>query len=60
LKLNRLEILESMSMYQEAAFEKLYRWTQGELKTLTREIVELSPTFHQAIFALKDRPVLFK
>ena len=27
----RLEIMESMALYQETAYEKLYRWAQGTL-----------------------------
>ena len=27
--INRLEIMESMALYQETGYEKLYRWTQG-------------------------------
>ena len=29
----RLEIMESMALYQETAYEKLYRWAQGNIKT---------------------------
>jgi len=48
-----------MSIYQEAGFEKLFRWTQSEMKVLGREGVDLPPTLHRAIQALRDRPVLF-
>ena len=27
----RLEIMEAMALYQETAYEKLYRWAQGNL-----------------------------
>ena len=27
---DRLETMESMALHQETAYERLYRWTQGE------------------------------
>ena len=31
----RLEIMESMAMHQEAAYERLYRWTQSMCSALS-------------------------
>ncbi|BES87218.1 oligomeric golgi complex [Nesidiocoris tenuis] len=53
-----LEIMEQMSIYQETALEKLYRWAQVHCKNID------SPTsnklFSLAMAKLQDRPTLFK
>jgi hypothetical protein len=59
LSIFSLEIMESMAIYQETGFEKLFRWTQSEMKILGRESADLPLTLHRAMYALKDRPVLF-
>lgn len=48
-----------MAIYQETGFEKLFRWTQSEMRVLGRETADLPLTLHRAMYALKDRPVLF-
>ncbi|XP_077987894.1 conserved oligomeric Golgi complex subunit 6-like [Glandiceps talaboti] len=55
-----LEIMETMALHQETAYERLYRWTQGECRMLSSDSVEVSPLLCQAMQALQDRPVLFK
>jgi len=55
-----LEIMERMNSYQEIAFDKLYRWTQTETRTLGQESLEVPITMRQALKALKQRPVLFQ
>ncbi|CAG8593279.1 16308_t:CDS:10 [Rhizophagus irregularis] len=55
-----LEIMERMNSYQEVAFDKLYRWTQTETRTLGQESLEVPITMRQALKALKQRPVLFQ
>lgn len=55
-----IEIMESMALQQEAAYERLYRWTQSECRLLNVESPELSPLLSQAMESLQDRPVLFK
>ncbi|XP_071081994.1 conserved oligomeric Golgi complex subunit 6-like [Haliotis cracherodii] len=55
-----LEIMESMALHQESAYERLYRWTQNECRTLTGDSPDIQPVLCQAMGALKDRPVLFK
>ncbi|XP_064604827.1 conserved oligomeric Golgi complex subunit 6-like [Liolophura sinensis] len=55
-----LEIMESMALHQEAAYERLYRWAQNECRTLTGDSPDISPLLSQAMEAIKDRPVLFK
>ncbi|XP_050411932.1 conserved oligomeric Golgi complex subunit 6 [Patella vulgata] len=55
-----LEIMESMALHQESAYERLYRWTQNECRALTGDSPDISPVLCNAIKALLDRPVLFK
>lgn len=55
-----LEIMESMALQQESAYERLYRWTQNECCLLTNDNAEVTSKLCQAVLALKDRPVLFK
>lgn len=52
--------MERMNSYQEVAFDKLYRWTQTETRTLGQESLEVPITMRQALKALKQRPVLFQ
>ncbi|XP_028577952.2 conserved oligomeric Golgi complex subunit 6 [Podarcis muralis] len=55
-----LEIMEQMALLQETAYEQLYRWAQGECRTLTQESCDVSPVLAQAMEALQDRAVLYK
>ncbi|KAG8452776.1 hypothetical protein GDO86_004535 [Hymenochirus boettgeri] len=55
-----LEIMEQMALLQETSYERLYRWTQNECRTLTQESCDISPTLAKAMDALQDRPVLYK
>lgn len=53
-----LEIMEQMSLYQEAALERLYRWAQSYCKNI--ENPGTSQLLTRALSKLQDRPVLFK
>ncbi|CAG8691470.1 23992_t:CDS:10, partial [Dentiscutata erythropus] len=55
-----LEIMERMNSYQETAFDKLYRWTQTESRSLGRDTQEVPITLKLALKTLKQRPVLFQ
>ncbi|XP_057302600.1 conserved oligomeric Golgi complex subunit 6-like [Hydractinia symbiolongicarpus] len=55
-----LEIMESMALYQETAYEKLYRWTQEECRGMTGDIPDVSGGLCRAIEALQDRQVLLR
>ncbi|XP_071838293.1 conserved oligomeric Golgi complex subunit 6-like [Apostichopus japonicus] len=55
-----LEIMESMALHQETAYERLYRWTQGECRSLTSDSVDVTSIHCRAMEALQDRPVLFR
>jgi len=55
-----LEIMEEMALFQEAGYERLYRWGQTQTRSLTSEEIEVSPTLQRAMKALSDRAVLFR
>ncbi|RUS85796.1 hypothetical protein EGW08_006425 [Elysia chlorotica] len=55
-----LEIMESMALHQESAYERLYRWTQNQCRLVTQDTPDVSPLLCQAMEALQDRPVLLK
>ncbi|KAI9319355.1 oligomeric Golgi complex subunit 6 [Dichotomocladium elegans] len=55
------EIMESMALHQETAYEKLYRWTQYESRSsFGRDSIEVSNLMTKALHALRHRPVLFQ
>ncbi|GAB1609233.1 conserved oligomeric Golgi complex subunit 6-like [Argonauta hians] len=53
-----LEIMESMALQQESAYERLYRWTQNECRSLTGDSPDIFPLLCSAMEALQDRPLL--
>ncbi|CAG9822334.1 unnamed protein product [Phaedon cochleariae] len=53
-----LDIMEQMTLYQESALEKLYRWTQDHCRNV--ENSDLTDLITQAMARLQDRPVLFR
>lgn len=53
-----LDIMQRMTLLQEAALERLYRWTQNQCKHIENE--RLAPLLVKAMNKLQDRPVLFK
>ncbi|XP_030383226.1 conserved oligomeric Golgi complex subunit 6 [Scaptodrosophila lebanonensis] len=53
-----LDIMEEMTLYQEGALERLYRWTQNHCRNLDNS--EIGPLVVEAMSRLQDRPVLFK
>lgn len=57
---NSLEIMESMAIYQETAYEKLFRWAQTECRSMNRDSPEVTQAMKDAMRALKRRPVLFQ
>ncbi|KAJ3063863.1 Golgi transport complex subunit 6 [Podochytrium sp. JEL0797] len=54
------EIIESIAIYQEKAYNKLYNWVQLQLPNMRQETPELSPLLKKAMAALKSRPSLFQ
>ncbi|XP_067944821.1 conserved oligomeric Golgi complex subunit 6-like [Watersipora subatra] len=55
-----LEIMESMALYQETAYERLYRWAQAECRLVTNDSPDLNLMLCEGMAALQDRSVLFK
>ncbi|KAJ3213838.1 Golgi transport complex subunit 6 [Dinochytrium kinnereticum] len=55
-----LEIMEKISQYLEIAYDKLFRWAQGECRFMSKEVPEVSAGMKDAIRALRQRPVLFQ
>ncbi|KAF2152758.1 oligomeric Golgi complex subunit 6 [Myriangium duriaei CBS 260.36] len=55
-----LELLEQSSGNLNAAFQKLFRWTQRELKTIDLENPQLSTAVRKAFRVLAERPSLFQ
>ncbi|KAL0105505.1 hypothetical protein PUN28_016876 [Cardiocondyla obscurior] len=53
-----LDIMQRMTLLQESALERLYRWTQTQCKNIEDE--RLAPLLIKAMSKLQDRPVLFK
>lgn len=49
-----------MALFQETAYEKLYRWTQEECRSMTNDIPDVSGALCRAIEALQDRNVLLR
>ena len=52
------EVMEQMALYQEAALERLYRWTQATCRNV--ESPEANLLLTQAIGCLQEHPVLLK
>lgn len=53
-----IDIMEEMTLHQEGALERLYRWTQNHCRSLENN--EIGPLIVEAMSRLQDRPVLFK
>lgn len=53
-----LDIMQRMTLLQESALERLYRWTQTQCKNIENE--RLASLLIKAMNKLQDRPVLFK
>lgn len=54
-----LDIMEEMTLHQEAALERLYRWTQAHCRNIDSDS-DISGLLQLAMNKLQDRPVLFK
>ncbi|KAF5304114.1 hypothetical protein FQA39_LY01899 [Lamprigera yunnana] len=53
-----LDVMEQMTLHQEGALERLYRWTQNHCRNIDNPA--LTPLLIQAMLRLQDRSVLFK
>lgn len=53
------EILEQMSMFQEAGLERLYRWTQSQCRNIEGAPENNTTMQAEAMKHLQERPVMF-
>ncbi|XP_058793235.1 conserved oligomeric Golgi complex subunit 6 isoform X2 [Phymastichus coffea] len=53
-----LDIMQQMTLLQEAGLERLYRWTQTQCRHIENE--QLITLLFKAMSKLQERPVLFK
>ncbi|KAJ8944253.1 hypothetical protein NQ318_013664 [Aromia moschata] len=52
------DIMEQMTIYQEGALEKLYRWAQNHCRNVDNP--DIGPLVAKAMARLQDRPILFQ
>jgi hypothetical protein len=55
-----LEIMESMAMHLESAYEQLYHWVQNQCRLMTGEMLDLNANLRQGLKELHNRPILFQ
>ncbi len=55
-----LEIMESMAMHLEAAYEQLYHWTQNQCRMMNTDFPEVNANLRRALKQLRERPILFQ
>ena len=55
-----LEIMESMAMHLETAYEQLYHWTQNQCRSMNTDFPEMSFNLRRALKELQQRPILFQ
>ncbi|KAH0555967.1 hypothetical protein GP486_006090 [Trichoglossum hirsutum] len=55
-----VEIMEQSSRDLNAAFQKLYRWTQREFKSLNLENPQINSAIRRALRVLAEKPSLFQ
>ena len=55
-----LEVMESMAMHLEAAYEQLYHWCQNQCRTMSTDFPEINSTLRKALKELRERPILFQ
>lgn len=55
-----LEIMESMAMHLESAYEQLYHWVQNQCRLMTNDMPDLSANLRQGLKELHNRPILFQ
>ncbi|XP_063986387.1 conserved oligomeric Golgi complex subunit 6 [Diachasmimorpha longicaudata] len=53
-----LDVMQRMTLLQEAALERLYRWTQNQCRHIEHD--HFAPLLIKGMCKLQDRPVLFK
>lgn len=54
------DIMDEMTTLLNSAFQKLYRWVQRELKSLSLENPQVNADIRRALRVLAERPTLFQ
>ncbi len=55
-----LEIMESMAMHLESAYEQLYHWTQTQCRAMNVDAPETGSNLCKALTELQNRPILLQ
>ena len=55
-----LEVMESMAMHLETAYEQLYHWCQNQCRAMNSEFPEIGMTLRKALKELMERPILLQ
>lgn len=55
-----LAIMESITVIQETAYERLFQWSQVVIHAMSRDVPEITETMRSAVDALKHRSVLLQ
>ena len=55
-----LEIMESMAMHLETAYEQLYHWTQNQCRMMNTDFPDMNSNLRRALKELRERPILFQ
>jgi len=55
-----IETMDAMSANEEAALERLYKWTLNSLRTFNSDAYEINLLLHKAMRYIEERSVLFK
>lgn len=54
------EIMDEAARHLNSAFQKLFRWVQRELKTLSLDNPQVNSGIRRALRVLAERPILFQ
>jgi hypothetical protein len=55
-----LEVMQQATLYQDQAFDRLFKWTQLECRLMKTECPEISSNFRLAMQAFRLKPILFE
>jgi hypothetical protein len=58
--MHSLETMEAMTLHQDAAYRKLYRWVKNECRRFDATVPEITPLMKDSINALAETPVLLR
>ena len=55
-----IEIMESLNLLEEAAYERLFKWTLYECRRMKQESPEIPNELRHALHKFRLRPILFE